>query len=180
MAAVLTGGLLQAAPARASSPPPSPPGRSEQQTSPLRIPDPGKKLGKDWSTSSDRAMTTAADASGFKILIADSKTAYQWWTAAELAEPGMPADAWIGNACAMDRDHVAAVYAPRAFTNKPDLIQGGAFTAIVDLKSGQVKNLAFTGSLAYFDPSCNPRTGIARAASAMMNASLASVLASPG
>ncbi|MFE9500648.1 SGNH/GDSL hydrolase family protein [Streptomyces collinus] len=103
-------------------------------------------------------MTTAADTSGFKILVADRKTAYQWWTAAELAEPGMPADAWIGNACAMDPDHVAAVYAPRAFTNKPDLMQGGAFTAIVNLKSGRVKKLAFTSSLAYFDPSCNPQT----------------------
>ncbi|MGV4987160.1 SGNH/GDSL hydrolase family protein [Streptomyces sp. NRAIS3] len=156
-AAALTGGLLQAAPAMASDPPPSP-GRSEQQTSPLRVPDPGKKLGKDWKTSSDRAMTTAADTSGFKILVADSKAAYQWRTAAELAEPGMPADAWIGNACAMDRDHVAVVYAPRTFTNKPDLMQGGAFTAIVDVKSGQVKKLAFTGSLAYFAPSCNPQT----------------------
>jgi hypothetical protein len=158
-AVALTGGLLQAAPAVASDTPPSPPpGTSEQQTSPLRVPDPGKKLGKDWKAYSDRAVTTAADTSGFKILVADSKTAYQWRTAAELAEPGMPADAWIGNACVMDRDHVAAVYAPRTFTNKPDLMQGGAFTAIVDLKAGQVRKLAFTGSLAYFDPSCNPQT----------------------
>ncbi|MEV5386460.1 hypothetical protein [Streptomyces sp. NPDC052721] len=103
-AAVLTGGLLQAAPAMASDPPPpSPPGRSERQTSPLRVTDPGKNLGKDWRTSSDRAMTTAADTSGFEILVADSKTAYQWRTAAELAEPGMPADAWIGNACDLER-----------------------------------------------------------------------------
>ncbi|MEV5880532.1 hypothetical protein AB0L75_41420 [Streptomyces sp. NPDC052101] len=73
----------------------------------------------------------------------------------------MPADSWIGNSCVMDRDHVAAVYAPRRFTNKPDLMQGGAFTAIVDLKTGKVTKLAFTASLAYFDPTCNPGTGTA-------------------
>ncbi|MFI1721403.1 SGNH/GDSL hydrolase family protein [Streptomyces sp. NPDC020489] len=103
-------------------------------------------------------MTTAADNDGFKLLVADRKDAYEWRTVATLAEPGMPADTWIGNSCVMDRDHAAVVYAPRTFTNKPDLMQGGAFTAVVDLKSGRVTKLPFTGSLAYFDPSCNPET----------------------
>nr|WP_260611459.1 hypothetical protein [Streptomyces sp. WAC04770] len=106
-------------------------------------------------------MTTAADSGGLKVLVADSKDAYRWRTAVTLAEPGMPADSWIGNLCVMDRDHAAVVYAPRTFTNKPDLMQGGAFTAVVDLKSGRTTKLPFTGSLAYFDPSCNPRTGLA-------------------
>ncbi|MFD8688748.1 SGNH/GDSL hydrolase family protein [Streptomyces sp. NPDC059651] len=58
----------------------------------------------------------------------------------------------------MDADHIAAVYAPRAFTNKPDLMQGGAFAAIVNTTTGKVVKLAFTASLAYFDPSCNTTT----------------------
>jgi hypothetical protein len=103
-------------------------------------------------------VTTAADSGGLKVLVADSKDAYQWRTVATLAEPGMPADTWIGNSCVMDRDHAAVVYAPRTFTNKPDLMQGGAFTAVVNLKSGRVTKLPFTASLAYFDPSCNPET----------------------
>ncbi|MFC0494988.1 hypothetical protein ACFFKE_08605 [Streptomyces mutabilis] len=161
--AILTG-LIQAAPAFADSSPPNPKpapkptGSYPSSDVPTRVPDPGKKLGKSWDTSLDRAVTTAADNDGFKVLVADSKDAYQWRTAATLAEPGMPADSWIGNSCVMDRDHAAVVYAPRTFTNKPDLMQGGAFTAVVDLKSGQVTKLPFTGSLAYFDPSCNPTT----------------------
>ncbi|MEW2154599.1 hypothetical protein AB0950_04785 [Streptomyces sp. NPDC007189] len=103
-------------------------------------------------------MATAPDTSGFKIIVADSKDAYQWRTVASLAEPGMPADAWIGNACLMDHDHAAAVYAPRTFVNKPDVMQGGAFTAVVNLTTGTVKKLPFTASLAYFDPSCNSAT----------------------
>ncbi|MCC5475632.1 golvesin C-terminal-like domain-containing protein [Streptomyces barringtoniae] len=99
-----------------------------------------------------------ADATSFKILVAEEADAYQWKTAAALSEPGMPADSWIGNTCVMDRDHVAAVYAPRSFTNKPDLMQGGAFTAIIDTSTGDVTKLPFTGTLAYFDPSCNPQT----------------------
>ncbi|MFF3914451.1 hypothetical protein ACFYZB_13330 [Streptomyces sp. NPDC001852] len=99
-----------------------------------------------------------ADATWFKILVADESDAYQWKTAAALSEPGMPADSWIGNTCVMDRDHVAAVYAPRSFTNKPDLMQGGAFTAIINTSTGDVTKLPFTGTLAYFDPSCNTVT----------------------
>ncbi|MFE4874867.1 hypothetical protein [Streptomyces sp. NPDC056682] len=156
--AALTGGLLQAEPAIAASkpsptatpaPPPAPAGQVE---------DPGKKLGSDWKSSPDRAVTAAADADGLHILVADSSGAYAWKTAATLSEPGMPADSWIGNQCLMDHDHAAVVYAPRAFTNKPDLMQGGAFTAIVNLATGHVTKLPFTASLAYFDPSCNTTT----------------------
>ncbi|WP_079129144.1 SGNH/GDSL hydrolase family protein [Streptomyces qaidamensis] len=156
--AVLTG-LIQAAPAFAETSPPDPkPSGNPSSEPPTRVPNPGEKLGKGWKTSADRAVTTAADSGGFKVLVADSKDAYRWRTVASLAEPGMPADTWIGNSCVMDRDHAAVVYAPRTFTNKPDLMQGGAFTAVVDLKSGGVTKLPFTGSLAYFDPSCNPET----------------------
>ncbi|MBN0048417.1 hypothetical protein JS756_30810 [Streptomyces actuosus] len=112
-------------------------------------------LGKGWNTSQDRAVTAAADADGLHILVADSKQAYAWKTAAILAEPRMPADSWIGNQCLMDHDHTAVVYAPRTFTNKPDLFQGGAFTAIVNTSTGTVTKLGFTASLAYFDPTCN-------------------------
>ncbi|MFJ4534368.1 hypothetical protein ACIP39_00085 [Streptomyces tibetensis] len=129
---------------------------SASSSSSGRIKDPGKKLGKGWNTSQDRAVTAAADADGLHILVADSKNAYAWKTAAILAEPGMPADSWIGNQCLMDRDHAAVVYAPRTFTNKPDLFQGGAFTAVVNTGTGSVTKLGFTGSLAYFDPTCNP------------------------
>ncbi|MFD8736693.1 SGNH/GDSL hydrolase family protein [Streptomyces sp. NPDC059618] len=68
----------------------------------------------------------------------------------------MPGDTWIGNACVIDHAHAAVVYAPRTFTNHPDMMLGGAFTAIVDLDKGVVNKLAFTASLAYFDPTCNP------------------------
>lgn len=123
-----------------------------------RVASPDANLGKDWKKSEDRAVTGAADAKAFKILAADEAKAYDWKTVAALSEPGMPADSWIGNQCVMDRDHVAAVYAPRAFTNKPDLMQGGAFTAIVNVKTGGVTKLPFTATLAYFDPTCNTTT----------------------
>ncbi|OLZ70810.1 hypothetical protein AV521_12390 [Streptomyces sp. IMTB 2501] len=156
--AAVTGGLLQAAPASATpsshpsahpTTPPAPPGR---------IPDPGKKLGQGWQNSPDRAVTAAADADGLRILVADSDKAYAWKTVALLSEPGMPADSWIGNQCLMDHAHAAVVYAPRAFTNKPDLMQGGAFAAVVDLTTGKVTKLPFTASLASFDPSCDTTT----------------------
>ncbi|MEU4931069.1 SGNH/GDSL hydrolase family protein [Streptomyces yokosukanensis] len=154
------GGLLQAAPATAapSGPPPRPASGKPQSPPSGAVQDPDARLGKDWKTSQDRAVTGAADSGGFKILAADSEDAYTWRTVATLGEPGLPADSWIGNQCLMDRDHVAAVYAPRTFTNKPDLMQGGAFAAVVDLTTGKVTKLPFTASLASFDPSCNTTT----------------------
>ncbi|MFD5521529.1 Tat pathway signal protein [Streptomyces sp. NPDC127066] len=103
-------------------------------------------------------MTSAADSDGFHLLVADSDSGYDWRTAAVLSEPQLPADTWIGNSCVMDDRHAAVVYAPRTFTNKPDLMMGGAFTAIVNLDDGSVTKLPFTGSLAYFDPTCSPVT----------------------
>ncbi|CAM5621061.1 SGNH/GDSL hydrolase family protein [Streptomyces canus] len=156
--AALTGGLLQAAGPATAAPEP---GRADNQAAPTpsgQVEDPGTKLGKGWKTSPDRAVTSAADTDGLHILTADSAEAYAWKTAAVLAEPGMPADTWIGNTCAMDRSHAAVAYAPRTFTNHQDLMLGGAFTAVVDLETGKVTKLPITASLAYFDPSCNPDT----------------------
>ncbi|WP_367046149.1 hypothetical protein [Streptomyces sp. Je 1-332] len=48
----------------------------------------------------------------------------------------------------------AVAYAPRTFTNRPELMARGAFTAVVDLTSGKVTKLPFTASLAYFSPGC--------------------------
>ncbi|MFI0154334.1 hypothetical protein [Streptomyces lydicus] len=123
-----------------------------------RVASPDINLGKSWKQSKDRAVIGVADVKAFKILAADEAKAYDWKTVAALAEPAMPADSWIGNQCVMDRDHVAAVYAPRTFTNKPDLMQGGAFAAIINTTTGAVTKLPFTASLAYFDPTCNPQT----------------------
>ncbi|MFE3634036.1 hypothetical protein, partial [Streptomyces sp. NPDC059168] len=78
--AALTGGLLQAAPA-AAAPKPSPdPGDNAHATPavPGRVTDPDNKLGKGWRSSSDRAVTAAADAGGLKIMVADSRRAYEW------------------------------------------------------------------------------------------------------
>ncbi|MFI1377250.1 SGNH/GDSL hydrolase family protein [Streptomyces longwoodensis] len=157
--AVLTG-LIHTTPAyaQAAAKPVPTPLDKQPADAPSRVADPATKLGKDWNTSRDRAVTAAADTDGLKVLVADSAKAYEWKTAAVLTETGLPADSWIGNQCVMDRDHTAVTYAPRSFTNKPNLMQGGAFTAIVNLATGTVTKLPFTGSLAYFDPTCNTGT----------------------
>ncbi|XUL91087.1 Tat pathway signal protein [Streptomyces galilaeus] len=146
---------------------PDPPKKSAQKqattsekksTSAVPLKDRDTVLGKGWKTSADRAVTSAADSDGFHLLVADSKDGYAWRTAAVLSEPQLPADTWIGNTCVMDDHHAAVAYAPRTFANKPDLMMGGAFTAVVNLDDGSVTKLPFTASLAYFDPTCSPAT----------------------
>ncbi|MGC5410427.1 hypothetical protein ACPXCX_42945, partial [Streptomyces sp. DT225] len=77
---------------------------------------------------------------GFHVLVADKTEGYAWKTAATLFEAGFEADAWIGNLCTTESGRYAAVaYAPRTFTNKPELMSRGAFTAVVDLERGTVR-----------------------------------------
>ncbi|WP_204343307.1 hypothetical protein [Micromonospora terminaliae] len=118
-------------------------------------PDRARVLGEAWRTSTDRAWTTAGDADGLHLLIADESSGYTWRTVATLSEPGFEADQWIGNACLTASGRRAVVvYAPRTFTNKPDLFDRGGFSALVDLTTGKVRKLAVQSSLAYFNPGC--------------------------
>ncbi|MDI5969405.1 SGNH/GDSL hydrolase family protein [Streptomyces sp. SL13] len=120
-----------------------------------RVTDPAHTLAPGWATSGDRAVSLAPDTDGLHVMTADSGNAYQWKSVTTLAEPGFASDLWIGNYCLPDRSHAVVVYAPRQFTNTEELMDRGAFTAIVDLDTGAVKKLPVNASLAYFDPSCD-------------------------
>ncbi|MHA4813165.1 golvesin C-terminal-like domain-containing protein [Streptomyces aculeolatus] len=112
-------------------------------------------LGDGYRSSDDRAWATSGDAAGFHVLVADAADGYRWRTAATLAEPGFEADAWIGNACVTGSgDRAVVAYAPRTFTNDPELMSRGAFTAVVDLRTGEVTKLPVQASLAFFSPGC--------------------------
>ncbi|WP_165986718.1 SGNH/GDSL hydrolase family protein [Streptomyces sp. YIM 98790] len=112
-------------------------------------------LGADWRSSTDRAWTTTGDAQGFHLLVADQRDGYTWRTAASLSEPGFEADSWIGNACVTGSgERAVVVYAPRTFTNRPDLFARGAFAAVVELGTGDVTKLDVQTTLAYFNPGC--------------------------
>ncbi|NGY62225.1 SGNH/GDSL hydrolase family protein [Lentzea sp. NEAU-D13] len=115
-------------------------------------------LGAGWEKSADRAVITAGDSTGFHVLVAEARDGYRWRTVASLSEPGFDADAWIGTLCVTSSGNRAVVaYAPRTFTNRPDLAQRGAFTAVVDLTGGSpVRKLAVQTSLSYFNPGCGP------------------------
>ncbi|MDX3239396.1 hypothetical protein PV392_27650 [Streptomyces sp. ME03-5709C] len=112
-------------------------------------------LGKGYEKSADTAVTTSGDGTGFHLLAGKEKDGYQLRTVASLFEEGLASDTWIGNHCVTESGKYAAVsYAPRMFTNKPELMVRGAFTAVVDLTSGEVTKLPFQSSLAYFSPGC--------------------------
>ncbi|WP_206551832.1 GDSL-type esterase/lipase family protein [Microbacterium testaceum] len=112
-------------------------------------------LGDDWETSDDVAWTLAGDSSGLRVLRAEARKGYAWHEVSILFRPGYETDRWIGNAClASDRRTLAVVYAPRHFTNEPASASRGGFGALVDLASGEVKQLGEGYTLAYFSPSC--------------------------
>lgn len=112
-------------------------------------------LGPEWKSSTDRALLASGDSNGFHLLTADADEGFHWRRIASLSEPGFPADSWIGNACVTGSGrHAVVAYAPRTFTNEPELMQRGAFTATVDLTDGRVTKLPVQTSLAYFNPGC--------------------------
>ncbi|WP_319685532.1 SGNH/GDSL hydrolase family protein [Streptomyces sp. ME19-01-6] len=148
-------------PAAATSSSPDPASGAEAKSDPPRqdesskVLKPNDVLPDDWEESADRAVTVAGDGSGLHVLVAASQDAYQWRTVATLSEPGFGTDLWIGNACVTGSGKRAVVvYAPRDFTNKPELMERGGFAAVVDLTKGKVTKLADTVSLAYFNPGC--------------------------
>lgn len=117
--------------------------------------EPDRVLGRGWQRSRDRAVTTVGDETGLHVLVADRWTAYQWRTVATLAEPATPSDQWIGQLCVSGSGRRAVVvYAPRSFTNRPVLMERGAFAAVVDLDTGVVTKLDQRVSLGYFNPAC--------------------------
>ncbi|WP_405932239.1 hypothetical protein [Streptomyces sp. NBC_00827] len=150
-------------PAQASEPTP-PENAAQAETpdtkdvdKPAAVPakDRAELLGSDYKKSADTAFTTSGDGTGFHLLVADGSSGYAWKTAATLSEPGFDTDTWIGNACLTASGERAVVtYAPRTFTNKPELMARGAFAATVDLTNGKVTKLPFQASLAYFSPGC--------------------------
>ncbi|WP_239079426.1 hypothetical protein [Streptomyces sp. SID7909] len=112
-------------------------------------------LGDAYASSKDVALSTSGDGTGFHVLAGKEKDGYAFTTVATLREDGFDSDTWIGNTCVTESGRYAAVaYAPRTFTNNPELMVRGAFTAVVDLGSGKVTKLPFTASLAYFSPGC--------------------------
>ncbi|MFG3101156.1 hypothetical protein ACGFZL_11655 [Streptomyces sp. NPDC048182] len=112
-------------------------------------------LGDSYSSSKDVALSTSGDGTGFHVLAAKEKDGYDFTTVATLREEGFDSDTWIGNTCVTGSGKYAAVaYAPRTFTNNPELMVRGAFTAVVELGTGKVTKLPFTASLAYFSPGC--------------------------
>ncbi|MEN3585335.1 GDSL-type esterase/lipase family protein [Streptomyces sp. ZYX-F-203] len=170
LATVLAWGTAAPAQAAPSAPPTPPPGAArgwsesaapraegeERDADRLPVKEREEVLGEDHAESRDTAWTTIGDATGFHLLIAEEAEGYRWRTAATLAEPGfVDTDTWIGNACVTDSgDHALVAYAPRTFTNKPELMARGAFTAAVALDTGEVTKLPFQASLAYFSPGC--------------------------
>ncbi|MGC4756041.1 SGNH/GDSL hydrolase family protein [Micromonospora trifolii] len=122
---------------------------------PDRLADPSRDIGRNWRRSTDRAVTTSSDGSGLHVLVADASDGYRWRTAATLVEPGFPTDQWIGQFCVTGSGRRAlVVYAPREFANRDELLSGGAFAAVVDLRSGAVHKLPDRVSLAYHNPGC--------------------------
>ncbi|MFD5627156.1 hypothetical protein [Streptomyces sp. NPDC127072] len=158
VAAAVLVGLTQAV-AWADPPAPTSSAATAAEALPYAVPlaERAALLGTDWKASADAAWTTSGDADGFHILTAHKKDGYAWHTAASLSEPGFDADAWIGNVCVTGSGRRAVVvYAPRTFTNKPNLMARGGFTAVVDLASGRVTKLQLTASLSYYNPGCGP------------------------
>jgi hypothetical protein len=141
-----------AAPRATSAPPPQPTPASTASVAPA---DRDRVLGRGWSSSRDRAVTTDGDMTGLHVLVADERDGYAWRTAATLTEPATDTDQWLGQACVTGSgSRAVVVYAPRQFANRDELFQHGALAAIVDLDTGAVTKLPEPVTMAYYDPGC--------------------------
>jgi lysophospholipase L1-like esterase len=123
--------------------------------SPARLSDPAKVLPSGWQHSSDEAVTVSGDATGLHVLAAREASGYAWRTVATLGDPAVQTDLWIGQACVTAGGaYAVVVYAPEQAANTAEEQGALGRAAIVDLRTGAVKDLGGGFSIAYFDPGC--------------------------
>ena len=128
----------------------------------IPVDDRAEVLGDEAATSNDWVWTVSGDSTGLHVLVAKAKHGYAWRDVTTLAEPGVPADQWVGNACLNgDGTALAVSYAPRTFANDESLFYRGAFNAIVELESGRVTKLPFRSTMGYSSPGCGADADVA-------------------
>jgi hypothetical protein len=119
-------------------------------------------VGKKAATEDDVAYTVLSDADGVTVLKASSLNGYRWDSIASLPVDTAETDLWMANSCVTSSgDYMAVVYAPRSISNNETLFGGGALAAIVDLKTGEVRELGYGYSMAYFNPGCGAKDKVA-------------------
>jgi len=122
---------------------------------PAQLSDPAKVLPSGWQRSSDEAVTVSGDATGLHVLAASEASGYAWRTVATLGDPAVETDLWVGQACVTAAGrYVVVVYAPEQAANMAEAQGVLGDAAIVNLRTGAVKDLGGGFSIAYFDPGC--------------------------
>ncbi len=122
---------------------------------PARLADPAEMLPNGWQKSSDEAVTVSGDATGLHVLAASESSGYDWKTVASLGDPAVQTDLWIGQACVTGSGNDAVVvYAPEQVTNEASAQGVLGRAAVVNLRTGAVKDLGSGYSIAYFNPGC--------------------------
>jgi hypothetical protein len=122
---------------------------------PARLTNPRAELPTGWQRSADKAVTVVGDATGLHVLAASEASGYSWRTVATLGNPEIQTNLWIGQACVTESARYAVVvYAPEQVQNMAGAQGLLARAAIVNLRSGTVRQLGTGFSIAYFDPGC--------------------------
>ncbi len=81
---------------------------------------------------------------------------------ARLYVEGMESDMWTGSVCTTaDGRYAAAVFAPSEFANHPKLRAGGAFGAVIDMYTGEVRPVSQRVTLAGHNPGCGLKGKVA-------------------
>jgi lysophospholipase L1-like esterase len=122
---------------------------------PVRLANPGAVLPAGWQRSSDVAVAVSGDSAGLHVLAATETSGYAWRTVATLGDPAVETDLWIGQACVTaSGGYAVVVYAPEQADNMAQAQGVLGRAAIVNLRTGAVKDLGGGFSIAYFDPGC--------------------------
>lgn len=131
------------------------PGPGQGSPGPTRLANPAKVLPSGWQHSSDEAVTVSGDSTGLHVLAATESSGYAWRMVATLGQPGVETSLWIGQACVTASGRYAVVvYAPEQVSNMAGAQGVLGRAAVVDLRSGSVRELGGGFSVAYFDPGC--------------------------
>ncbi len=112
-------------------------------------------LGSSWKSDGDVATIVLGGSEGLAVLAAASEDGYAWREVTSLPAVSDGTDLWISNSCVTSSGrYMIVVYGPRSITNSEEGFGFGATAVIVDLESGEIRELGTGYSIAYHTPGC--------------------------
>jgi hypothetical protein len=121
-----------------------------------------KQLGKNWYRGTDIAVSSYGDSAGMHYFVGRESEGFAWRPLATILPAGTDASSWTGYQCLSGDDrYLLATIEPTAAANRPEMLDRGALSYSIDVKTGKVTPVVAGVAMYYHSPGCGTgHTGV--------------------